>query len=452
MGGGYHYTDPNEKYYYALNDPQKRRFPHTPEGYKMAEEYEAQLEVEKFRKGATAGAATQGSPDEGGGEYKGGALPSLDTFKQKMAPGTTFGETESGKSAYADIVQKPEVRGALEEYSTRAEGLEPEDKEVFDMLVKAEDWDAAKKFVAYKKMTGGGGRGATAYLMEKATAEDVKKANDIVDAMEAGGASEEVVMKYRAMAEKNPLGFINKLAQQTISTEEGLRGKKAAVPIAEEQAGRTSAASTAAGIKTKSKLADVAAETDFKIKKAGKSGTTAGMERLSDKEVDGLTGLQEAVGTLEAALDTFDTDYVGVFKGRAGNLKEAIGAIGEDEAVFRSYAQRFQNALIKANSGAAVTENEMQRMVKETFDFKLSPQTYLAKMRSNLDFIKYKNDLKIKNLGATNRDTSGQTTFGVDIDLYSGKKDAGKKPGSEPTQPDTEEEEKKKQLRNKYGY
>jgi hypothetical protein len=207
------------------------------------------------------------------------------------------------------------------------------------------------------------------------------------------------------------LGFTEK-TKRTI--DETLPGKV-------RTAAETTAASTRAGIETQASLADVSAGTAGTIAEAKKTGTTKGLERVSEAEVNGITGLQEAVATLDGAIDTFNKDYVGVFKGRFKNMEEAIGSIGADPAVFRSNATRFQNALIKANAGAAVSDQEMKRMVSETFDFKLKPDTYMAKMKNNLAYVKLKNDLRIKTLGSTGRDISNFKIYNVDTEDYNKK-------------------------------
>ena len=156
---------------------------------------------------------------------------------------------------------------------------------------------------------------------------------------------------------------------------------------------------------------DVTVETAGKKAKATKDGTTSALDRMSDSMRGALEGLYGGIAELEIAQKQFDEDFVGPLQGRAGTIAQKIGTIGEAPAVFRETIQRFMNELIKARSGAAVSDQEFERIKTETFDFSLNENAYKAKMKSNMDFLKRKIDRLLDSQKNANIDTAGYKRF-----------------------------------------
>lgn len=153
---------------------------------------------------------------------------------------------------------------------------------------------------------------------------------------------------------------------------------------------------------------DASADKAYKVSRAGKEGSTAGLDRLSDKMRSGLEGLYGGIGELDRAIVSFDAKFVGPIEGRVGTVQQKLGTIGADAAVFREIVQRFMNELIKARSGSAVTDQEFERIKTETMDFSLNDKAYMAKLKSNRDFLKRK----------VNRTLESQQKANVDVSQY----------------------------------
>lgn len=148
------------------------------------------------------------------------------------------------------------------------------------------------------------------------------------------------------------------------------------------------------------------AEQRLLTSQASVTGEAMGLKRLSQQDETALEGLLNSDSELNVAIDLFDEKFVGPLAGRAGNITEWLGTIGEDESVFRSTVQRFQNELLKARSGAAVSEQEFERLKRETLDFSLNPKTYMAKLKSNRDFIRRKYNRMLQNKRRANKDVT----------------------------------------------
>jgi hypothetical protein len=324
---------------------------------------------------------------------------SMSDVPNLKAIGETNWSDKAEKAGLFDLHRgQPEVQSFIQTQAAKEPGIvEPDKQKGFEYLAKSSPKDASD---LVKSLTdpSAANSGVFGYKERYDTPENRKLNEDAIDNLLSEGKISEVDAKIFRNSNQGAGVWetMNRLGSIAKGVTEQVRGQKEQIPGKIEELEATLPAKT---------------RTAYATAQAAKSGQTAGLDRLSETHVVGLTGLQEAASTLDEAINQFNDKYVGVFSGRYGNIKEAIGTVPEGEAVFRSFAQRFQNALIKANAGAAVSEQEMQRMVKETFDYNLNPKTYLAKVKANLAFVKYRNDLLISNLEGANYDVSRQYRY-----------------------------------------
>ncbi len=81
-------------------------------------------------------------------------------------------------------------------------------------------------------------------------------------------------------------------------------------------------------------------------------------------EIDKLSTLSSLLSEADL-LGQMDVDaYAGPAAGRAGKLKETFGMLGDDETQFRRISANIADQLLRARSGAAITESEFTRMSK----------------------------------------------------------------------------------------
>ena len=95
--------------------------------------------------------------------------------------------------------------------------------------------------------------------------------------------------------------------------------------------------------------------------------------KINDETRKLATQLQnEGVVDLEAAMQELDNKYVDLRSGKVnknipgvGGLKNVFPAVGEDAKTMRNNIAAVRNIILKARSGAAVTDPEMKRLAEE---------------------------------------------------------------------------------------
>ena len=125
---------------------------------------------------------------------------------------------------------------------------------------------------------------------------------------------------------------------------------------------------------------------------ASAAGKAAAPIKMSKSQQDTLEGLEDGIKALGESINKHDPSFTGPIQGRTGSLQEKSGFISPEEATFRSIAEKFKNALIKARSGAAVSQQEMERMIREVGSYNMEDDAYLAVVQNNLRFLKNKKD------------------------------------------------------------
>lgn len=83
------------------------------------------------------------------------------------------------------------------------------------------------------------------------------------------------------------------------------------------------------------------------------------LEGEAAKAVSELTTLQTMT---DDVTDLFDPSYTGQFEGRWGAIKQWAGQTGQREVVFRRVVQDMKDQLLRARSGAAITQQEYERL------------------------------------------------------------------------------------------
>ena len=108
-----------------------------------------------------------------------------------------------------------------------------------------------------------------------------------------------------------------------------------------------------------------------------------------EKEQKPLTGaaareVAEVNTTLEMLDDIqqiFKPEYVGQIAGRAGTVREVTGQITDEEIELRQLVSDIKDTLLRARSGAAITESEYRRLSRITPNVTDQPNVFRAKMR-----------------------------------------------------------------------
>lgn len=125
----------------------------------------------------------------------------------------------------------------------------------------------------------------------------------------------------------------------------------------------------------------------------------------SAAEKEQMTGDIGMLQQINYVREKFSPQFVGLGKKTIGKGQELIGAMGRGESDFRSSMQAIENNILKLRSGAAVTPQEAERLLKELPTFDLPPRAWKARMEA---FERY-----YRTLSSTRRDMIG--AFGVDL-------------------------------------
>jgi hypothetical protein len=196
----------------------------------------------------------------------------------------------------------------------------------------------------------------------------VKKARQTAADMRALNAKEDLASQ-RKIAEKAP-------ELEKDITVEGMRGE-----ASRDVAGiRGQAARDVAAMNNQA-----AAEREAKDRADAYNKRT---NKLKTPDRKALNEIDLSIIDLEGIGNLFDKDFVGQVSGRVGSMKNLLGLLGSDEKTFRSKYEGFKNNLLKIRSGAAVTNNELTRIVKELPSLTDSPKQFVAAFNKQLTALK----------------------------------------------------------------
>jgi hypothetical protein len=105
-----------------------------------------------------------------------------------------------------------------------------------------------------------------------------------------------------------------------------------------------------------------------------------GLKTAPESAIDQQTGL-EVVDSALAELDkSYDPSYVGPLQGRVGNLAQSFDPTSsEKRANFMASLDMYRNAMIKAITGAQLSEPEAERIMRQMPNEKMSETDFQAK-------------------------------------------------------------------------
>ena len=101
------------------------------------------------------------------------------------------------------------------------------------------------------------------------------------------------------------------------------------------------------------------------------------LDPTTAKAVSDLGVLQDMT---DDVTDMFDPGYVGQFEGRWGAVKEWTGNAGQREVVFRRVVADMKDQLLRARSGAAITQQEYERLATMVPNITDNEETFKGKL------------------------------------------------------------------------
>jgi hypothetical protein len=121
------------------------------------------------------------------------------------------------------------------------------------------------------------------------------------------------------------------------------------------------------------------------VKKAAATGREAAEIARTDKPLEGeaakavaeLTTLQQMT---DDVTDLFQPGYTGQWEGRWGAVKQWAGNASQREVVFRRIVQDMKDQLLRARSGAAITQSEYERLSQIVPNVTDADETFQAKL------------------------------------------------------------------------
>jgi hypothetical protein len=118
------------------------------------------------------------------------------------------------------------------------------------------------------------------------------------------------------------------------------------------------------------------------------SGPAIGDKPLTNEMITSLQQIGTLKETLNAMKDVYNpkegekhNEWVGPIEGRKGTVKEKLGGMGENEALFRSRVAQLQNSLIYLMSGKQINESEYERLKKQIPEINLPNTVFEARMK-----------------------------------------------------------------------
>jgi hypothetical protein len=102
------------------------------------------------------------------------------------------------------------------------------------------------------------------------------------------------------------------------------------------------------------------------------------LEAGRSEKIDMARDVLRTAKNIEAA---YNPDFVGPARGRLGWLGEKTGQLSPEETAFRSYTERLKDDLLRARSGAAISEKEYERMLGFLPDPTQNPGQFQTQLR-----------------------------------------------------------------------
>lgn len=117
----------------------------------------------------------------------------------------------------------------------------------------------------------------------------------------------------------------------------------------------------------------------------------SGAQKLQSSLLERVAGAQASLGTLGKMKQQFNPDYVGPAAGRANTLRQYIPGISQDPAFaeFKANTDVLTNAVIKAITGAQMSEPEARRIKGQIPSITDPPDVWHAKARATEENLQY---------------------------------------------------------------
>lgn len=97
--------------------------------------------------------------------------------------------------------------------------------------------------------------------------------------------------------------------------------------------------------------------------------------------VDSISSLNSALFNLDQLQKSNVESMIGPLAGRVTSVADAIGLLGNQGAEMVGYLRTYQNMMIKAITGAQMSEPEAKRIMGQMPSLKDNPQAFLAKLK-----------------------------------------------------------------------
>jgi hypothetical protein len=123
------------------------------------------------------------------------------------------------------------------------------------------------------------------------------------------------------------------------------------------------------------------------------------LENLPASATDALAELDYSGEVLTALAESFNPEYVGPIAARAGKLSAYIGALTDEQRVefYGNYAE-YKNSIIKAITGAQMSEQEAHRIIQQIPNENASPQAFIAGVKRSYRMSQQRIRAKVRSL------------------------------------------------------
>jgi hypothetical protein len=150
-------------------------------------------------------------------------------------------------------------------------------------------------------------------------------------------------------------------------------------------------------------------ETASQTATAQAAGSEAGKKQggiiLPPSELETAASMQNSIASLSQLKGKFNEDWAIPFLGQP--ISSIFSKFNDKRADFEVTKQRFENELLKARSGAAVTPAEYTRLLKETGDLSVTPSVWQARLQNNIEYLNRALEQKKNTLRKSGYDVSG---------------------------------------------
>lgn len=106
------------------------------------------------------------------------------------------------------------------------------------------------------------------------------------------------------------------------------------------------------------------------------------LENVPTGMTDAVAELKYSQTVLDRITQSFDPDYVGPVAARAGKVSKFVDALTEEQRIeFYGNVAEYKNSIIKAITGAQMSEVEAKRIIQQIPDDNASPRAFLAGLK-----------------------------------------------------------------------